>query len=110
GGDDQVMITLQILINVIDFGMNVQQVIEAPRWSMHSFSASPFPHIMIPGAMSVEARIPEAIQRELIVRGYKLEVAPFWSMASSAAIIVDAKTGVLSAGADLRVEAYAWSW
>src|SRR5712671_3862903 len=37
GGDDQVMITLQTLINVIDFGMNVQQAIEAPRWSTHSF-------------------------------------------------------------------------
>ena len=33
GGDDQVMITMQTLINVIDFGMNVQQAIEAPRWS-----------------------------------------------------------------------------
>jgi len=110
GGDDQVMITLQTLINVIDFGMNVQQAIEAPRWSTHSFPASPFPHTMIPGAMSVEARIPEATQRELIARGHKLEVAPPWSMASSAAIIIDATTGVLSAGADPRVEAYAWSW
>jgi len=52
GGDDQVMITLQTLVNVIDFGMNVQQAIEAPRWSTHSFPSSPFPHTMVPGAMS----------------------------------------------------------
>jgi len=37
GGDDQVMITIQTLVNVIDFGMNVQQAIEPPRWSTHSF-------------------------------------------------------------------------
>jgi gamma-glutamyltranspeptidase / glutathione hydrolase len=110
GGDDQVMITLQTLVNVIDFGMNVQQAIEAPRWSTHSFPSSPFPHTMDPGAMAVEERIPEATQKELIARGHKLQVAPPWSLASSAAIIIDAKTGVLSAGADPRVEAYAWAW
>src|SRR5438093_1924836 len=110
GGDDQVMITLQTLVNVIDFGMNVQQAIEAPRWSTHSFPSSPFPHTMVPGEMAVEDRIPEATQKELIARGHKLHVAPPWSLASSAAILIDAKTGVLSAGADPRVEAYAWAW
>jgi len=110
GGDDQVMVTLQTLVNVIDFGMNVQQAIEAPRWSTSSFPSSPFPHTMLPGAMAVEERIPDATQKELIARGHKLRVAPPWSLASSAAIIIDAKTGVLSAGADPRVEAYAWAW
>lgn len=110
GGDDQVMITLQTLVNVIDFGMNVQQAIEAPRWSTHSFPSSPFPHTMDPGEMSVEERIPEATQKELIARGHKLRVSGPWSLASSAAIIIDPKTGVLSAGADPRVEAYAWAW
>jgi gamma-glutamyltranspeptidase / glutathione hydrolase len=110
GGDDQVMITLQTLVNVIDFGMNVQQAIEAPRWSTHSFPASPFPHTMLPGDMEVEERIPEAIQKELIARGHKLHVTAAWSLASSAAIIVDRKNDVLSAGADPRVEAYAWAW
>jgi gamma-glutamyltranspeptidase / glutathione hydrolase len=110
GGDDQVMITIQTLVNVIDFGMNVQQAIEAPRWSTHSFPSSVFPHTMVPGEMVVEERIPEATRKELIARGHKLQVAPPWSLASSAGIIIDAKTGVLSAGADPRVEAYAWAW
>src|SRR3984957_7996076 len=59
GGDDQVMRTMQTLINMIDFGMNIQQAIEAPRWSSRAFPASPFPHTMYPGDLSVEARIPE---------------------------------------------------
>jgi gamma-glutamyltranspeptidase/glutathione hydrolase len=63
GGDDQVMITLQTLVNVIDFGMNVQQAIEAPRWETRRFPSSPFPHTMVPGDMAVEDRIPEATQR-----------------------------------------------
>src|SRR5712691_323748 len=60
GGDDQIMRTLQTLVNMIDFGMDVQQAIEAPRWNTRSFPASPFPHTMYPGDLSVEARVPEA--------------------------------------------------
>jgi gamma-glutamyltranspeptidase/glutathione hydrolase len=110
GGDDQVMRTMQTLINMIDFGMNIQQAIEAPRWSSRAFPASPFPHTMHPGDMSVEARIPESTRQALIARGHKLRVAPSWSLGSNAGIIVDLNTGVLSAGADPRVDAYAWAW
>lgn len=110
GGDDQVMRTMQTLLNVIDFGMNIQQAIEAPRWATRSFPASPFPHTMVPGDLEVEERIPETTQKELIARGHKLRVMPPWSMGSNAGIILDSRTGVLSAGADPRVEAYAWAW
>ena len=82
GGDDQVMRTMQTLINMIDFGMNIQQAIESPRWSSRSFPASPFPHTMYPGDMSVEARIPESTQQALIARGHKLHIAPAWSLGS----------------------------
>jgi gamma-glutamyltranspeptidase/glutathione hydrolase len=109
GGDDQVMRTIQTLLNVIDFGMNVQQAIEAPRWSTRSFPASPFPHTMYPGDLSVEARIPEAVQGALAAKGHKLRVAGAWSLGSNAAIMVDVKRGYLSAGADPRVDAYAWA-
>ena len=110
GGDDQVMRTMQTLINTIDFGMNIQQAIEAPRWSSRSFPASPFPHTMYPGDMSVESRIPEATRQTLISKGHKLRVAPPWSLGSNGGIIIDPNTGVLSAGADPRVDAYAWAW
>ena len=109
GGDDQVMRTIQTLLNVVDFGMNVQQAIEAPRWSTRSFPASPFPHTMYPGESSVEARVPDATRQALIARGHKLRVSGPWTQGSNAAIVVGAN-GVLSAGADPRVEAYAWAW
>jgi gamma-glutamyltranspeptidase/glutathione hydrolase len=109
-GDDQVMRTIQTLINVVDFGMNILQAIEAPRWTTSSFPSSVFPHTMYPGAMAVESRIPEDTRAALIARGHKLLVAGPWSLGSNAGIIVDEKHGVLSAGADPRVEAYAWAW
>jgi gamma-glutamyltranspeptidase / glutathione hydrolase len=109
GGDDQVMRTIQTLMNVVDFGMNIQQAIEAPRWSTRSFPASPFPHTMYPGEMSVEARISEATRQELIARGHKLRVSGPWTQGSNGGLVV-AANGVLSAGADPRVDAYAWAW
>jgi gamma-glutamyltranspeptidase / glutathione hydrolase len=110
GGDDQVMRTMQTLINMIDFGMNIQQAIEAPRWSSRSFPASPFPHTMYPGDMSVESRISEPSRQALIAKGHKLRVMSAWSLGSNGGIVIDANTGVLSAGADPRVDAYAWAW
>jgi gamma-glutamyltranspeptidase/glutathione hydrolase len=109
GGDDQVMRTMQTLLNVIGFGMNVQQAIEAPRWSTRSFPASPFPHTMYPGDLSVESRVPEAARKALEAKGHKLTVARAWSLGANAAIVVDPRTRVLSAGTDPRTEAYAWA-
>ena len=109
GGDDQIMRTMQTLINHVDFGMNVQQAIEAPRWSTNSFPASPFPHTMKPGDLSVEARISETVQQALTAKGHKLTVTGPWSLGANAAIIVDVNRGIVSAGADARNDAYAWA-
>jgi len=110
GGDDQCMRTMQTLLNLVDFGMNIQQAIEAPRWSTRSFPQSPFPHIMYPGEMSVEDRIPPAVREALAKRGHKVKVAGPWSLGMDAAVVVDPQTGILSAGADPRVDAYALAW
>ena len=80
------MRTLQTLVNVVDFGMNIQQAIEAPRWSTRSFPASPFPHTMYPGDMSVESRIPDAVRQALIAKGHKLRASGGWTQGSNAGI------------------------
>jgi gamma-glutamyltranspeptidase/glutathione hydrolase len=109
GGDDQVMRTMQTLINMVDFGMNVQQAIEAPRWSTASFPASPFPHTMKPGDLSVESRIPVDVQKALTAKGHKLTVSGPWSLGANAAIVVDVAKGIVTAGADARNDAYGWA-
>ncbi len=110
GADDQLMRTVQTLLNMVDFGMNIQQAIEAPRWSTRSFPASPFPHTMYPGDLALESRIGEKVQQALIAKGHKLRVNGPWSMSEMAVIVIDPKTGVLHAGADPRNDAYAWAW
>src|SRR5262249_55034043 len=109
GGDDQVMRTMQTLLNMIDFGMDVQQAIESARWSTRSFPASPFPHTMYPGDLTVEARVPESVRQALIASGHTSRGAGPWSMGCNAAIVIDPKTGTLGAGTDPRTESWAWA-
>jgi gamma-glutamyltranspeptidase/glutathione hydrolase len=101
---------MQTLVNIVDFGMNIQQAIEAPRWSTRSFPASPFPHTMYPGDLSLENRIPASVKDELTKRGHKVEMKAPWSMNSSAGIMVDIVKGTVSAGADPRTSAVALAW
>jgi gamma-glutamyltranspeptidase/glutathione hydrolase len=110
GGDDQCMRTMQTFLNVVEFAMNIQQAIEAPRWATRSFPASPFPHTMYPGDLWIEGRISNAIRDELLQRGHKVEVRGPWSMNDSAGILVDNLNKTLSAGADPRNSALALAW
>ncbi|MGA2724691.1 MAG: gamma-glutamyltransferase [Bryobacteraceae bacterium] len=110
GADDQCMRTLQTLLNIVEFGMNMQQAIEAPRWSTRSFPASPFPHTMYPGDLWLEGRILDAVRAELERRGHKVTMRGPWSMNDSAGIMVEAATGTVSAGADPRTAAMALAW
>lgn len=110
GGDDQCMRTMQTFLNLVEFGMNVQRAIEEPRWTTRGFPASPFPHTMYPADLGVENRIPLAVREALLKKGHRVRVHPAWSMGSNAAIVLDPATGILNAGADPRVNAYAAAW
>ncbi len=107
GGDDQIMRTMQTLLNVVDFGMNVQEAIEAPRWSSRAFPASSGAFTMRPGDLQLESRIPTDVQAALKAKGHVVSLSRPWSLGSNGAIIVDWTRGVLKAGADPRVDAYA---
>lgn len=110
GGDDQCQRILQTFLNMVEFGMNIQQAIEAPRWSTRSFPSSIFPHTMYPGDLRVEERVSEWVRKVLQRKGHRLKVLGPWSLGSNAGIVIDPQTGVLSAGADPRVDAYALAW
>jgi gamma-glutamyltranspeptidase/glutathione hydrolase len=104
------MRTMQTFLNIVEFGMNPQQAIEAPRWSTRSFPQSYFPHSMYPGEMSVEERIPESVRAALVAKGHKLKVVGPYVLGSNAAIVFDPVNKVLNAAADPRCDAYALAW
>jgi gamma-glutamyltranspeptidase/glutathione hydrolase len=103
---------VQVFINIVDFGMDPQQAIEAPRVATGSFPSSFWPHTYKPGWLNVEGRIPENIRAELAALGHEIHVWPDYTEAagSPCAIVLDSTTGTLMTGADPRRENYSLGW
>ncbi|MEK7814690.1 MAG: gamma-glutamyltransferase, partial [Chloroflexota bacterium] len=109
GGDVQCQSMVQLVLNVVDFGMDPQQAIEAPRVSTWSFPNSFWPHAYPSGLVGVEGRIDPQTVAELERRGHRVEVWDEWTprLGALCAIRVDEAQGTLLAGADLRRDGYA---
>ncbi|MBS0639573.1 MAG: gamma-glutamyltransferase [Proteobacteria bacterium] len=109
GGDVQIQAMLQVLLNVMHFGMDPQSAIEAPRVASYNFPSSFAPFEYFPGRLAVEGRIDPAIRTELASRGHQIHEWPEWTWLAGSveAIVSDPVTGLTGAGADPRRPAYA---
>ena len=109
GVDAQVQAMTQMLMNIVEFGMDPQQAVEAPRVISASHPDSNWPHAYFPAVVRAEARIPEQTLRDLESRGHKIERWPdFGARAGSLCVItVDHERGLLVGGADPRLESAA---
>jgi len=111
GGDNQDQALLQVLLNIIEFGMNPQEAVEAPRFDTQHFVSSFDDHEFLPGSLNIESRVGFKIVQELSQRGHKVKVQSEWGTLSSPTVIIyDGQTGVSSAGADPRRGRYAVAW
>ena len=72
GGGTQPQMHAQIIVNILDFGMNLQEAGDAPR-ILHSGSSSPTGELMLDGGyVSLESGFDEVVQRELMEKGHTL--------------------------------------
>jgi gamma-glutamyltranspeptidase/glutathione hydrolase len=112
GGDVQVQAMLQVLLNVVAFGMPPQMAVEAPRVAAFSQPNSFFPHESQPGLVRAEARLGTRTLSALAARGHRVERWADWAWAAGAvcAIVREADGTLLTAAADPRREAYAAGW
>lgn len=111
GGDSQDQQLLLVLVNMIDFGMDVQAAIEAPRINSLHPESSFDDHSAQPGVLEVERTLDAAVRTELERRGHVLRVRAPWGMSTGVvAAGVDPATGRLRGGADPRRERYIISW
>ena len=109
GGDVQIQAMLQVMLNILQFGMEVQEAIEAPRVASYSFPSSFAPFEYFPGRLAAEARIPQATRDALAARGHDMKDWPerTWLAGTVEVVKSDPATGMLAAGADPRRPAYA---
>jgi len=109
GGDDQSQADLQLVLNVLLFGMNPQQAVEAPRFATQTLVNSFYPRVYLPGQLNVESGIPASVRAELAALGH--QVSEIGACGIGAVVTRrDPASGVLSAGADPRRPTYALAW
>ena len=106
GGDNQAQANIQLMLNVILFGMDPQQAVESPRFATQSNVNSFYPHVYHPGRLDLEHAIPETTAEELRAMGHKTARAVDCGMGATVSVR-DAETGYLSTGADPRRACYA---
>ncbi len=102
GGDQQDQWTLQFFLNFVDFGMGLQESIDAANFHTEHFPSSFYPRRAKPGSLIAESRIPEATRKELAARGHKVTAPGPWVNGLVMAVHLGPQPGVLSGGVSPR--------
>ena len=112
GGDTQPQGMLQVLLNHVVFGMDIQAAIDAPRLCTHSQPDSFEPHTAYPGRLALESRIDRAAGDRLAALGHDVDWLRDISIGVGgvSAISADLKQGAMTGGADPRRPARAMGW
>ena len=98
GGEGQPQSQAALVTRIVDFGYDVQQAIEAPRWLMGRTWGTRTRN------MSLEGRISDQVARELKRRGQPVQMVTDWNdnLGHAHAIRVNREQGFFEAGADPR--------
>ena len=101
GGDGQTQTHIQVLNNILLFGMTPQEAIDAPRLRR-----------MPDGTLAIEDRVGSEVLDGLAARGYAVEPHSGWTatFGGAQAILIDPETGGMRSGADRRREGYALAY
>jgi gamma-glutamyltranspeptidase/glutathione hydrolase len=100
GGDQQDQWSLQVFLNHLTFGMNLQQAIDFPAFHSAHMPSSFYPREAQPRVLDVESRLDPAVIEELRRRGHLVNVRPAWSLGRVSAVA--RRNGVLYAAANPR--------
>jgi gamma-glutamyltranspeptidase/glutathione hydrolase len=109
GGDSQDQNTLQFLLNMVEFGMNVQQAVEAANFNSFQMRGSFRTHEAVPGRLLLNQSVPPWVSAELSEMGYSLTTRRLTS-GPLTAIWFDWEHGSFWGGASNYGEDYGIAW
>ena len=109
GGDTQDQNLLQFFLNIVEFGMNVQQACEAPNFTSYQMRSSFGGHESSPGKLDLNEKIPPGVRDKLQAMGYKLNLEKYTSGPINA-IFLDWKHGTFWGGSSNYGEDYGIAW
>lgn len=109
GGDTQDQNLLQFFLNVVEFGMNVQQAAEAHNVTSYQMQSSFGAHVSEPGRLDVTGQLPPYTRDRLKDMGYDVEVVKR-TYSPITAIIIDPEQGTFQGGASDYGDDYGIAW
>ena len=109
GGDGQDQNLLQFFLNVVEFGMNVQEAAEAPNFNSYQMRSSFGSHESRPGRILLNEEASPWLRAQMRQMGYDLTFAPRTSGPINA-IYFDPRTGTMWGGASNHGEDYGIAW
>jgi gamma-glutamyltranspeptidase/glutathione hydrolase len=109
GGDTQDQNLLQFFLDVVEWGMNVQEASEAPNITSYQMRNSFEDHKPIPGKLEINEKVPAEVREKLKAMGYVLDVKKYTSGPINA-IFFDWKHGTLWGGSSNYGDDYGISW
>ena len=111
GGDSQEQWTLQFFLNHMEFGMDLQEALDAPTVHTTHFPSSFYPRAAFSGRVVAESRIPEGVLDELRRRGHEIQMTGPWANGKVMGIRYDKDKGVISGAASAKNSiGYAMGW
>lgn len=72
GGDTQDQDLLQLFLNIVEFGMTVQEATEAANIHSYQMQSSFGAHESKPGSITLNTAVPSWVRKDLVKRGYKI--------------------------------------
>jgi len=109
GGDTQDQNLLQFFLDVVEFGMNVQEACEAPNFTSFQMHSSFDDHAAAPGKLELNEKIPQVVREKLAAMGYKLDFKKYTSGPINA-IFFGWKHGTFWGGSSNYGEDYGVVW
>ena len=109
GGDTQDQNLLQFFLNIVEFGMNVQQAAEAANITSYQMQSSFGAHKSEPGRLVVREDVPAWLQAKLKEMGYRVETRRRTS-GPITAIYFDREHGTFWGAASDFGEDYGLAW
>ena len=109
GGDIQDQVLLQFFLNMVEFGMNVQEAVEAPNITSYQLRNSFADHRAQPGRLLLNEETPPWVRKELVAMGYE----PVYRERTSGpinAVFFDRQQGTFQGGASDFGDDYGIAW
>jgi gamma-glutamyltranspeptidase/glutathione hydrolase len=109
GGDTQDQNLLQFFLDVVEFGMNVQEACEAPNITSYQMRNSFDDHATLPGRIDLNEKVARDIRDKLAAMGYNIEIKKYTSGPINA-IFFDGKHGTFWGGSSNYGDDYGVVW